>query len=720
VLSKKHLERYQISLGVETHLHADRLKQARKDLLHAGWTSHVCPAQPSPAGGSFGGEWAITAKGLDVKATCREPNIRGWASVTIRMKGGFDLLFISLYLVHGNDPYSEVNYGRLESLARFLKTCKLAFIVAADWNCTPDVLESTTWPGFVGGRIKTPSNINYTCRTGKGALLDYLVVSADIWLFVTVAADLDGPWSPHFGLCINLDKQACLQTYRGFETPMPIPRFLGPVRTTWESLAQVAQGQLDEEDAARSHQYASKSSTVTFTGASMSSTGTFTGASNSSTVTFAGASKSSTGTFTDASNSSTVTFTDASTSSTVSCTARGPTEHCEHSIQQRLTFKFLKFSRTAELHLLDCAALDYEEYKPYLGRGTCPVLCEKRVVAENRVGSYYHCPQLTYISTLHQRVLEFLKLRYALAVNRLVSHKQYQTLATWICAQGLKVIKYWPADFALIPEAEAEPCISSAAVVDLVMQVLVLPVRDLKQLELHLLAATEWLYKEQIRSNRVSFKEWLTMQLKKGGAKAVHSLLKQPLQKALFEHLEEQTVWGDNPVQRVDAKAKHWSAIWAQANPRDDELAAVFKNLEAVARQEQVDMEHLTLGQLTATLNSAPAKTGLGTDQWSVKAWASLPAEAKVELLKLLRDCERSLTWPAQLEHNVIALVPKPTGGERPIALTVSLYRLWGKMRKHLVSQWEDKHHGFWDTAIRGSSPLRAALIRELKNETCA
>ena len=45
------------------------------------------------------------------------------------------------------------------------------------------------------------------------------------------------------------------------------------------------------------------------------------------------------------------------------------------------------------------------------------------------------------------------------------------------------------------------------------------------------------------------------------------------------------------------------------------------------------------------------------------------------------------------------------------------LYRVIIKLRRPIIGDWEDQHHGFWDSAVKGSSPLRAALARALRME---
>ena len=95
---------------------------------------------------------------------------------------------------------------------------------------------------------------------------------------------------------------------------------------------------------------------------------------------------------------------------------------------------------------------------------------------------------------------------------------------------------------------------------------------------------------------------------------------------------------------------------------------------------------------------------------------AFLPDEALRQLALIIFMMEQGAV-PAQALLVYIGLIPKPAGGERPIGLTAMLYRLALRLRKALVSEWDDKHAGFWDDAVKGSSPLRAAILRSLRVE---
>ena len=74
-------------------------------------------------------------------------------------------------------------------------------------------------------------------------------------------------------------------------------------------------------------------------------------------------------------------------------------------------------------------------------------------------------------------------------------------------------------------------------------------------------------------------------------------------------------------------------------------------------------------------------------------------------------------SMPIQALMVYVGLMPKPAGGERPIGLTAMLYRLIMRLKKMLLAEWDEKFAGFWDDAVKGSSPLRAAILRSLRVE---
>ena len=49
-------------------------------------------------------------------------------------------------------------------------------------------------------------------------------------------------------------------------------------------------------------------------------------------------------------------------------------------------------------------------------------------------------------------------------------------------------------------------------------------------------------------------------------------------------------------------------------------------------------------------------------------------------------------------------LTPKPSGGQRPIAVLATVVRIWERTRKPIVRQWAARNHKDYDWAARGRS----------------
>eukprot|EP00959_Pyramimonas_sp_CCMP1952_P058226 1215729-Pyramimonas_sp.AAC.1 len=64
-----------------------------------------------------------------------------------------------------------------------------------------------------------------------------------------------------------------------------------------------------------------------------------------------------------------------------------------------------------------------------------------------------------------------------------------------------------------------------------------------------------------------------------------------------------------------------------------------------------------------------------------------------------------------------MAMLPKSIKDERATAKCPTIYRIYCKARGFDIGSWNRKHLEFWDTAVKGSSALKANLYREVCNE---
>ena len=78
----------------------------------------------------------------------------------------------------------------------------------------------------------------------------------------------------------------------------------------------------------------------------------------------------------------------------------------------------------------------------------------------------------------------------------------------------------------------------------------------------------------------------------------------------------------------------------------------------------------------------------------------------------MFAEWEATLALPLQSLVSIMAVIPKPQGGERLVALMHRLFRIYFRSRRSIISDWEAAQELWWDTALAGSSALKAALLR--------
>ena len=119
------------------------------------------------------------------------------------------------------------------------------------------------------------------------------------------------------------------------------------------------------------------------------------------------------------------------------------------------------------------------------------------------------------------------------------------------------------------------------------------------------------------------------------------------------------------------------------------------------------------LDEALATMNEA---TGMGADRFGPRFIKSLPETGRWAFVDV-NVCEENVAWPWQVYITLVCLLAKEARGERSIPLLTMLFRIWSRTRKHFAAEWCDAKAGFLDGAVRGSSPLQAALRRWVADE---
>ena len=95
----------------------------------------------------------------------------------------------------------------------------------------------------------------------------------------------------------------------------------------------------------------------------------------------------------------------------------------------------------------------------------------------------------------------------------------------------------------------------------------------------------------------------------------------------------------------------------------------------------------------------------------------SMSTQAKQGLLEILKGVTEQVVLPSADLVILVVFLGKPGGGERPIALMGLVYRILASIRRPGSTHWSDGAAGHWDTVVRKSSALRAALKRSFRAE---
>ena len=160
-------------------------------------------------------------------------------------------------------------------------------------------------------------------------------------------------------------------------------------------------------------------------------------------------------------------------------------------------------------------------------------------------------------------------------------------------------------------------------------------------------------------------------------------------------------------------KLDTWNALWHRDVADATRLAASLATLRHRALETEA-MDCITACQVKGAICKLKVNKGLGADQWAPAELRALPDEAHEGLAALFNNSEVHMVAPAQALLNIITLMPKPLGGDRPTCLATMWYCFWAGIRAVEVHHWEDTFVAFWDDAVRGSSALRAALARRI------
>ena len=94
--------------------------------------------------------------------------------------------------------------------------------------------------------------------------------------------------------------------------------------------------------------------------------------------------------------------------------------------------------------------------------------------------------------------------------------------------------------------------------------------------------------------------------------------------------------------------------------------------------------------------------------------YGALSDRALTLLGQLYSAVEAAGTFPPSINATSYVLIPKATGGQRPIGLLASAYRLWAKARARVWASRRNAH----ERPVRSAGRLKSARLTQKKGRS--
>ena len=102
---------------------------------------------------------------------------------------------------------------------------------------------------------------------------------------------------------------------------------------------------------------------------------------------------------------------------------------------------------------------------------------------------------------------------------------------------------------------------------------------------------------------------------------------------------------------------------------------------------------------------------------WTFREIAAMPDVVLQHLGKLLQKCRNDIAMPIQTYINLMASIPKKTGGSRCVAVSTTLYMLLMALDDGRLKEFEAREAFVNDSARAGADASTAAIKRALGAE---
>ena len=188
------------------------------------------------------------------------------------------------------------------------------------------------------------------------------------------------------------------------------------------------------------------------------------------------------------------------------------------------------------------------------------------------------------------------------------------------------------------------------------------------------------LAQEHLQASQKRWRQWVKQKLPNGAA-AVHAYVKRDLQRPILIQGDLSSLDASPQAVLEDEETK-WKEVWHRLSGK---YGNPWQEAELLPSQR---LPPITAKQIRSAALSFSTKTAVGEDWLHPRLVAFLSEDVRDCYAQVLNTAELSGRWPSLVSVNLINLIPKPTGGLRPIGLMATLIRIYERVRKSIVARW--------------------------------
>jgi len=669
----------------EHHIPKKGIREARNWCQQAGWRSAWSPAKSSGRSeeGTSGGTAVLSKKHLHLspakigqeEAASLEHGGEDWTAIIIRL-GGISILYIAAYFDCGIGV-SGNNIKKMAAIMSFVQLTGLEFILMADFNMCPNILEFSGWAHKMGAEIIVPGNVDATCSTGS--MLDYGLVSFKLKEAVLDFGALRGvPWKSHLGLRLRLSATPRSATVRSMQVPRRIRE-----KSNRPEKKEKGDGGSDEEACDHSMPPLLDPETDNWLA------------------------QQEEGNWTEDDDEGIWGYPEDWLDDTV---ISGCKEEAE-----KLGCKYASWSRKLENYQI--AKAGKATSKGCQGRGQFASFkvepaFEKQHVIQITPGGR----EAQLWGSIASNLEECLRRR-----------KKQGSPQEGTAGKFSSQLEEWLASKADDVEGQTEELISKDEPIKIVrIFKLAEQLRDIGKVSdsdvEHMAKVANSLEEEADAKRKLQVnsrtKKWVS-KICDGHMKGAHEALKR--EENFRPDTEQFTIDGKRAEDMrdvMDQNTRVWKAKWTEEDDHEKaQLKMDIEEVRSIAKGQEVIGGRITGKDVLKSSHHLNNSRKLGGDHWEPMDWQDMPEKAADGLAEILNDMEANVTVPVQILLNIISLIPKPNGGSRPVCLASLLYVLWTTIRGDQFKDWDYGRAEHWDDAVKNSSALRAALRRRFLDE---